>query len=261
MNPIALATWFAFAIPSLLLAQAQHTERTVKHSSTIPAVITDEEEIISAIRSRLDATARNDIKTWARYVADDCLAPLEGSIGTKQAWIKEHESWPSAVKYYYGPLEDIKIRIHGDTAVVAYRAKQFNDIGGQITYQQTWQIETHMRRGKEWVQVAVADAPIALEPIPVKADPKSYDAYVGQYEWAPTLFSTITREGDKLFEKYTGQEKVEFLPENEETFFIKGSGSSGDTSRFIFVRDQSGKVTHYIYRLLGSTDRIVRKTK
>ena len=55
--------------------------------------------------------------------------------------MKERERWPEAVKYYYGELENVKVRLHGDTAVVTYRAKQYNNIGGQITYMQTWQTE------------------------------------------------------------------------------------------------------------------------
>ena len=69
------------------------------------------------------------------------LDPVEGEMGSKQALIKQRESWPREVKYHYGPLEDVKVRLHGDTAVVTYRAKQYNEIGGQTTYNQTWQIE------------------------------------------------------------------------------------------------------------------------
>jgi hypothetical protein len=39
--------------------------------------------------------------------------------------------------------------------------------------------------------------------------------------------------------------------------FAQGS----DASRIIFAKDAGGHVTHYIYRELGPTDRIVRKIK
>ncbi len=177
----ALATTFLLFLPTIAVAQDSKAASGPLGKAQVEAARTAEEEVIAAVRNRLDAGARNDVKEWARYVADDSLAPLEGALGFKQSYIKAHERWPSAVKYYYGPLEDIKVRIHGDTAVIAYRAKQYNDIGGQITYQQTWQIETLMRRGKAWLQVAVADAPIALVPAVAKVDPALYDAYVGQY--------------------------------------------------------------------------------
>jgi hypothetical protein len=35
----------------------------------------------------------------------------------------------------------------------------------------------------------------------------------------------------------------------------------GDSSRIVFVKDASGRVTHYLYRESSATDRIVRKIK
>jgi hypothetical protein len=219
-----------------------------------------EREVLTAIRARLDAVAHNDVKTWAHYVADEMLSPLEGEVRSKQAWIESHENWPSAVKYYYGPLEDAKVRIHGDTAVVTFRAKQYNDVGGQIRYFQSWQIETHIRRGSHWLLVALADAPILSEPATAKVDPKIYDAYVGEYEYAPDLIAKVRRVGNKLMHELPGFGQEELLPENDTTFFIKGEAAAG-SSRTIFVCDPNGRVTHYIYRELGTTDRIVKKIK
>jgi hypothetical protein len=42
---------------------------------------------------------------------------------------------------------------------------------------------------------------------------------------------------------------------------MKGEAASGDSSRITFVRDAGGRVTHYVYRELGGTDRIVKKVK
>ena len=54
---------------------------------------------------------------------------------------------------------------------------------------------------------------------------------------------------------------AEWLPESETTFFVPGEAAGGDSSRIIFVKDAGGRVTHYIYRELGATDRIVKKVK
>ena len=45
------------------------------------------------------------------------------------------------------------------------------------------------------------------------------------------------------------------------TFFVPGAAAGGDASRIIFAKDAGGRVTHYVYRDLGATDRIVRKIK
>jgi ketosteroid isomerase-like protein len=246
-------------VSALVLAQNVGTPSDGKKENE--SARRDEEEVLAAIRARMETVARNDVAAWATYVDDDVIIPLEGAMRSKQAWMKEHQSWPREWKYWFGPPEDVKVRIHGDTAVVTYHSKQFNEIGGQTTYQHRWQIETLMRRGKKWMLVALADGLIPLEPVAAKVDASVYDDYVGQYEWAPTMISTIAREGDKLMEQSTGQDKVELLPENETTFFVKGEAASGDSSRFIFVKDHTGRVTHYFYRELGGMDRVVKKIK
>jgi hypothetical protein len=217
-----------------------------------------EQEVVAAIHRRLDALAHNDLATWASLVDDGMISPLGG---TKEGWLKTHKSWPREVKYRYGPLKNVVVRVHGDTAIVIYTAQQFNEIGGQTQSSNRWQIETHLRTQGRWVLAAVADSVIPPEPIAVKVDPTVYESYAGQYEWAPTLISTITRDGGKLIEQSTGQNKSELVPENETTFFFEGAANSGDSSRIIFVKDSSGRVTHYIYREYGASDRIVKKIK
>jgi len=219
-----------------------------------------EEEVVSAIRSRLDATRRNDVAAWSKFVADDMMAPLEGALPSKQGWIRQHESWPREVAYWYGPLEDIKVRINADIAIVTYHARQFTQIGGQTTSVHKWQIETHVRRDGRWQLLGVADGLIPPEPTAAKVDPSVLGAYAGEYEWAPTLISKIEPKGDRLLEHFGG-DAGEWLPESETTFFVPGEAAGGDSSRIIFVKDDSGRVSHYIYRELGATDRIVRKVR
>ena len=229
----AVATMFlSWGLPALVAAQsAQGAGDPVRNA---------EAEVLTALRGRLDAAARNDTAAWARFVGDDCLVPLEGATPSKQAWVQQHSSWPREVKYFYGPLEDVKVRVHGETAIVTFHAKQFHEFGGQTTYQHRWQIETWMRQRGNWLLVSVADGLIPIEPTAARVDPALYDAYAGQYEWAPTMISTFVRKGDKLIDQFMGQVESELVPESETTFFVKGQAASGDSSRFIFVKDSSG---------------------
>ena len=239
--PFALFLTAVLALPSLAFAQA-------------------EEEVVTAIRSRLDAVQRNDIAAWSKFVADDMMAPLEGAVRSKQGWIRMHESWPREVTYGYGPLQDAKVRINGDTAIVTFHSQQFTTIGGQTTSAHKWQIETHVRRDGRWQLLGVADGPIPSEPTAAKIDPALLAAYAGEYEWAPTLISKIEPRGDRLLDHFAGG-TGEWLPENDTTFFVPGEAAAGDSSRMIFVRDAGGRVTHYIYRTPGESDRIVKKVK
>jgi hypothetical protein len=52
-----------------------------------PAVAQAEEEVVAAIRARLDANRRHDMAAWATFVADDMMAPLEGPRRSKESRI------------------------------------------------------------------------------------------------------------------------------------------------------------------------------
>jgi ketosteroid isomerase-like protein len=221
-----------------------------------------EDDILSSIRARLDAVRSNDIAAWSKFVADDMMAPLEGAVRSKQGWIRQHESWPREVTYWYGPLEDAKVRISGDTAIVTFHSRQFTQIGGQTTSVHKWQIETHVRRDGRWLLLGVADGLIPPEPTAAQVDPSVVAAYAGEYEWAPTMISKFEPKGQRLLEHFGAEQgAVEWLPESATTFFVPGEAAGGDSSRIIFVKDAAGRVTHYIYREHGATDRIVRKIK
>jgi len=151
------------------------------------------------------------------------------------------------------------VRVNGDTAIVTYHSDQLTEIGGQTTSVHKWQIETHVRRNGRWLLLGVADGLIPPEPKAVKIDPSTLEAYVGRYEWAPTLVSKVERKGDRLLEHLGAGGPVEWRAESETTFFVPGAAAGGDASRIIFAKDAGGRVTHYIYRELGATDRIVKK--
>lgn len=220
-----------------------------------------QDDVLSAIRARLDASARNDTEAWSKFVDDRMLAPLEGERPSKRAWIETHQSQPREVEYWYGAIEEPKVRLHDDTAVVIYHARQFTKIAEQTTSVHKWQIETLVRSEGRWLLVGVADGLIPPEPAAIAVDTKTLDAYVGDYEWAPTLVSKVRRRDRALYEEFPSQGESELAAESPATFFIKGAAASGDASRIVFVKDTAGRVTHYVYRELGATDRIVKKIR
>jgi ketosteroid isomerase-like protein len=242
------------------IERPEATQKRVETESSNEATRRAVEEVKAAIQGRLEALARNDIAAWANFVAEDMIAPLEGQLPSKQAWIAGRKSFPREVHYFYGPLEDVRVRVHGDAAVATYRVKQYNEIGGQTTFFQSWQIETHVRQQGRWLLAGVADSALPLEPSATTIDFRVYDGYIGKYAWASTLISKVTRDGDHLMLELAG-DKSELLPESEMTFFVKGGAARGDTGRYVFVKDAGGRVTHYIYREYGATDRIVKRVE
>jgi serine-type D-Ala-D-Ala carboxypeptidase/endopeptidase len=54
-----------------------------------------------------------------------------------------------------------------------------------------------------------------------RIDAAVFDRYVGRYQFAPTVFLTISRDGDKFMVQLTGQPAFEIFAETEKDFFLK----------------------------------------
>src|SRR5262249_50828794 len=55
----------------------------------------------------------------------------------------------------------------------------------------------------------------------ISIDPKSFDVFVGRYQFAPNVFLTISREESRFYAQLTGQSKIEIFPESPREYFLK----------------------------------------
>lgn len=76
-----------------------------------------------------------------------------------------------------------------------------------------------------------------------KADPKTFDDYVGEYE-APIGILVITHEGDKLFGQPKGDTKQELQPQDDGSFLV-----TNVNAKVHFSRDEKGKVIEIVVNL------------
>jgi CubicO group peptidase (beta-lactamase class C family) len=74
-------------------------------------------------------------------------------------------------------------------------------------------------------------------------DSKILDTYVGEYEVAPGVVLTITRDAGRLFGQPSGQPKVELRPLSDEKFFI--GEINGEIT---FVKGDGGQLTHLLLK-------------
>lgn len=72
----------------------------------------------------------------------------------------------------------------------------------------------------------------------VAVDPKIFDSYAGQYEVAPGVVLTISRDGERLMAQVTGQDRAEIYPSSETEFF-----SRRVDAQIKFVKNEQGQVT------------------
>ncbi len=92
-------------------------------------------------------------------------------------------------------------------------------------------------------------AEVPKDRVAVRVDPKTYDAYVGQYELAPGSVFVVRREGDRLRAQLTGQPSYEVFPESETNFFYRVVDA-----QLTFVKNAEGKVTHLVLHQNGDRD-------
>jgi D-alanyl-D-alanine-carboxypeptidase/D-alanyl-D-alanine-endopeptidase len=100
----------------------------------------------------------------------------------------------------------------------------------------------------------------------IKLDTKFYDAYVGQYEFAPGaafptgIKLTIWQQGDQLVGQALGRNggggEFEIYPESETDFFLKINGA-----QLTFIKNDKGEVTAIIHRIAGLPDSEGKKLK
>jgi D-alanyl-D-alanine-carboxypeptidase/D-alanyl-D-alanine-endopeptidase len=107
--------------------------------------------------------------------------------------------------------------------------------------------EAYKRGARGWQMILSAETPIPQRQA-IKIDPAVYDDFVGDYQVAPNVIGTVTRDGDKLVLKGTGWKKAyELLPLAKDTFFVR----EFENTEITFVRDGRGKVTHQLSRTNG----------
>lgn len=87
----------------------------------------------------------------------------------------------------------------------------------------------------------------ASTPAAGKADPKTFDDFVGEYQVDPLGVLIVSREGDKLYgQPRDGGEREELQPQDDGSFLV-----TNVNAKVKFVRDDKGKVIEIEINLNG----------
>jgi hypothetical protein len=198
-----------------------------------------------ATQELLDAVAPGETAVWQKYLADGCIyTDEEGNVKIKEDLLKELKPLP---KGYVGTIKmgEPKVFIQPDVIVMSHRDREDLELYGQklITWFHSTDTWAKQNDG-QWKLVAVQVMAIPNERKPIVVSAKTLDAYVGQYQLAPEVTYTITREGEKLFGQRTGRAREELLPLCADTFFRKGVWRGEK----VFDKDSKGTVTRMLDR-------------
>jgi CubicO group peptidase (beta-lactamase class C family) len=90
----------------------------------------------------------------------------------------------------------------------------------------------------------------------IKADPKTMDAYLGEYELKPKMILTISKTGDSLYAQATNQGKFQLYPEADGKFFARV-----DEIIITFVKDDKGQVNEMNFHQNGRDTKAKRAVK
>lgn len=132
----------------------------------------------------------------------------------------------------------------GSTLVLAHEEIVRTTVGEALFVERLRRLDVYVRQGGRWRlrSMTAVVAPPAPEVIEISGARRA--EYVGVYEFAPGLRSTVRVEGGRLLEQTTGQEGTELLPVGPDVFYAPPDADA----RVEFERDASGRVVTQIYR-------------
>jgi hypothetical protein len=179
------------------------------------------------------------------------------SIGDKKALLAASRLRPHASIKKAMTIKDVKVVLSEETAVVASIVHFTFNIGEQTMTIKTCYSDTYVKRDARWQLLATHPALILENNLPtVKApspDRKLLDEYAGEYQVSQSIRLLVYREDDKLVIEGVGGTAHKLVPESASTFFIKGS-----PTKYTFVKDVSGKVTHIQMSAMGQDLKAVK---
>ena len=233
--------WIVVVALGVLAAGAPVSAQNNATSSNV------EQQIRQSLDARLQAFLQGNRDVYAAAVADGGLFLEPGHLGTKSQ--KLPDVHPAIGFKKSLDVSDFKVRDFGAFAIATYRTVEKQQYGDQQLNVYWHTMETYQKQGDRWILLAQA---AVYDPAPrkmAKVDPALLDTYVGHYAWSPGYVEEITRKGNELMLSIPGEtDAVELIPQDDTTFFIPNEAEDSLTT---FVKDSSGKVTHYVVRQQG----------
>ena len=191
----------------------------------------------------LNSYLAGDKASFDRIVADDFTGTDESAKVRNKTQERELVQVQPLAAGVTLTNEEVQIRVYGNTAIATGRIVSKVQSAGQSTINfQSRFTDTFLKRQGRWQVVARHYSRVPPERVAIKLDPKIFDNYAGQYELAPNVFFTVTKEGDSLTGQTAGQPKMELNAESEISFFLKEV-----PAQILFLRDEKGQVARLIF--------------
>jgi len=209
-------------------------------------------------QARVDAYVANNREFYDRLLAPDFQILYATSvIRNKQQYMEADKFLPESQGHrgLKSTISDFHAYVDGDTAVITYTVVQHTPFGSQAFDLPLVHLDTYTRHSGEWKLFSIAVADLPSWPDVANINPKRYAEYAGTYQITPDAIVAVTNENGHLFGQLSLQNKSEWFPENETTFFDKNGGAN---ERMVFERGPGGKIVACVFRSHGQK---IRATK
>jgi hypothetical protein len=216
---------------------------TTAHAGLPETTKITQDELVRRTQELFDAVAIGNQAPWKACFAEDAIYTDEtGKIMDKPALVANISPLP---KGYSGTIKVVKpqSRIQAETAVLTYDLDESETVFGQVLHGRYHGTDTWLFRNGNWQIVAGQMLRYYEDPAVGKIDTARLDDFVGNYELAPGITITVTREGDQLYSKRGDAPKAALKPESPDLFFRPGV-----EGRRLFRRNDSGTVDALIDR-------------
>jgi ketosteroid isomerase-like protein len=196
------------------------------------------------ILQRLAAASRGDITRYRQFFAEGAVVIVED--GTRNsldeivaAVAREAAANPAHSEY---EIKNVNVVPDSSFVMVDYLIVEHVPAGPRSLTFRYRAMDLFVPRAGGWLVLRHIHTSATATPPPLTIDAGRLQDYVGRYEWWPGYIDTITRKGTELYSQTTGEQKATLsLAATPESFFL-----AGQAPLLVFIRDQSGRVTHYL---------------
>jgi len=186
-----------------------------------------------------DASAAGDGKTLAGFVDDRVIFMNEtGEIATKNG-LAESTPPPAGVINQL-VQSDVRIEMHGDTAVTSFTDNLTQHANGAVRTASFLSTEVWQKNGDRWLLISSQTMTKPKEPAAATLKPEELDDYIGTYT-ANGATVQIARKDAALASSTNGAEATKLEMEARDVAFTPGQ----PRMRRVFIRD-GGKVTGFL---------------
>jgi hypothetical protein len=195
----------------------------------------------------MDAVAPGHAEVWRRYLLEDAVYLDEnGVVFDRAGLLKELTPLPAGLVGRIA-VDQFRLTLHGDTAVVAAELQEYLDYHGQDLRTRFRFLDTWLRTPAGWRLAARHTAAVLKDPPAVSLSSTELCAYAGEYRLAPAITTTVRCTAKELVSERSGRPPATYLPEVRDVFFVAGQ----PRSRRIFTRDSGGEVVGFVDRREG----------